>query len=773
MTQDRTEHQSDEQLRRSRKLSVQPTRPPAKIEGYTIQDFVGRGSYGEVWTAIDQKTGKRVAIKFYAQRSNSDVKQLAQEVEKLVVLAADRYVVQLLDVGWDATPPYYVMDYIDHGSLEDRIKSGEPMEVDRAVEVFRDVAMGLMHLHGKGILHCDLKPGNVLLDQDGNPRLADFGQSRLQTDSTSALGTLFYMAPEQANLEAMPDARWDVYGLGALLFTMLTGRPPYYSDQLKSQIESAETLPERLKLYRRALTAAKSPREHRRVPGVDRGLADVIDQCIAAKPGDRFASAESVVDALRLRDFKKERRPLMLLGILGPLVLLSFMSGFGWYAFRQATSKAEEAILTQSAESNRFAAELAASSAAEQLDEYFRVVLDLSRDRDFTRAFVETIESESLATMRRQLSDPNRNMDPVNATVRERFRSHPSRQKLQPFLEKRMSDPNGEYPDAASWFITDRQGNQLAGVFDSGKSDTIGKNYSFRTYFTGEQQDIKGNRKAERAYPVAEDPNQRKIISEPHLSASFPSEASGLWKVAFSAPVLHPQTAESIGIVAVTVNLGSLVDFRNSLKHYVMLVDDRPGENRGVILEHPLFNQLRKDNPADRLPDDLTNITLDVGVVDGQRNVPDPVGGTELGENYDREYIVASIPVAFSSHSVQLEKDSRPENASTQSGLHVLAFEDYQAVVDPSRKLSAGLSRLAMWAILILASVAFAMWFLVARLFREANRKLFATASGGGAATSRSISVASSRSESSARSLPATQKEVSDATIKRPSERSD
>jgi len=84
---DRTEHQSDEQLRQSKKLSVQPTRPPAKIEGYTIQDFVGRGSYGEVWTAIDQKTGKRVAIKFYAQRSNSDVKQLAQEVEKLVVLA--------------------------------------------------------------------------------------------------------------------------------------------------------------------------------------------------------------------------------------------------------------------------------------------------------------------------------------------------------------------------------------------------------------------------------------------------------------------------------------------------------------------------------------------------------------------------------------------------------------------------------------------------------------------------------------------------------------
>ena len=167
---DRTEYQSDDQLRHSKKLSVEPTRPPAKIEGYSIQDFVGRGSYGEVWTAIDQKTGKRVAIKFYAQRSNSDVKQLAQEVEKLVVLAADRYVVQLLDVGWDATPPYFVMDYIDHGSLEDQINSGEPVLVERAVEVFRDVATGLMHLHGKGILHCDLKPGNCLLYTSPSPR---------------------------------------------------------------------------------------------------------------------------------------------------------------------------------------------------------------------------------------------------------------------------------------------------------------------------------------------------------------------------------------------------------------------------------------------------------------------------------------------------------------------------------------------------------------------------------------------------------------------------
>ena len=127
MSFDRTEQQSQEEIRESRDLSLDPQRPPSQVPGYSIQKFLGSGAYGEVWAATNQKTGRKVAIKFYTRRSSSDIQLLAREVEKLVVLAADRYVVQLLDVGWEANPPYFVMDYIEHGSLEDRLTRGKPL----------------------------------------------------------------------------------------------------------------------------------------------------------------------------------------------------------------------------------------------------------------------------------------------------------------------------------------------------------------------------------------------------------------------------------------------------------------------------------------------------------------------------------------------------------------------------------------------------------------------------------------------------------------------
>ena len=187
---DRTLPQTDEDLRRAQERSLRPTKPPMSVPGYQAERFLGAGAYGQVWVAVDGNTGRRVAIKFYNQRGGLDWSLLSREVERLALLFADRYVVQLLGVGWDANPPYYIMEYLEKGSLADRIAAG-PVPVDEAVSLLRDVATGLVHAHGKGVLHCDLKPANILLDQDNKPRLADFGQSRLSHEQAPSLGTMF------------------------------------------------------------------------------------------------------------------------------------------------------------------------------------------------------------------------------------------------------------------------------------------------------------------------------------------------------------------------------------------------------------------------------------------------------------------------------------------------------------------------------------------------------------------------------------------------------
>ena len=291
MPSEHTQHQSPEEQREAQELSLKRSQPPTEVPGYETHRFLGSGAYGEVWVGIDKNTGRQVAIKFFLHGRGVDWSLLSRETEKLVFLAADRYVVQLLDVGWDAEPPYYVMEYIEFGSLEQRLRERGPFDVHDAVARFRELATGLMHAHGRGVLHCDLKPANVLLDQDDRPRLADFGQSRLSHEQTPSLGTLFYMAPEQADLDAIPDARWDVYALGAILYRMLTGEAPFRTKQALDEMESCRDLEHRLKRYREVIRQSRLPAAHRKVPHVDNALADIIDRCLAPNPHKRFPNA--------------------------------------------------------------------------------------------------------------------------------------------------------------------------------------------------------------------------------------------------------------------------------------------------------------------------------------------------------------------------------------------------------------------------------------------------------------------------------------------------
>ncbi|MCH7728222.1 MAG: protein kinase, partial [Planctomycetes bacterium] len=590
MPSDVTQFQSEEDRRRARELSLKKTSPPCDVPGYETQQFLGSGAYGEVWVGVDQNTGRRVAIKFYTHRSSVDWMLLSREVEKLAVLSADRYVVQLLDVGWDADPPYYVMDYIENGSLEDALKRDGPFAVHEAVEFFQEVSIGLMHLHSKGVLHCDLKPANVLLDEDSKPRLADFGQSRLSDEQLPALGTLFYMAPEQADMEAVPDAKWDVYALGALLYCMLTGEPPFRTEKVMSEVDSGMNLGDRLARYRTAIADAPRPQKHRQVAGIDRALVDVIDRCLAVDPRRRFASVQSVLEALEARVDARARKPLLILGVAAPIALLVIMAIFAWQCYVDAISDSKQAIEQRAKLSNDFASQFAAEQVAGRIQRYFRAVEQVAEDANFRELFSTYVQNELIAKQFELLANSNAS-GPEFERLQSQFVRLAERQKLQTYVETLLNHP--KYPVAASWFVCDAAGTQIAAIFDQQpKGQTIGRNYGWRTYFHGSGDDLRPGPGGLRFGTPK--PEQR--ITETHLSAAFESTATNTWKVAISTPIyIEDQFA---GVLALTVDIGKFMKFNNRVHQYAVLVDGRSGRNEGVILHHPLFTELMKNQAA-------------------------------------------------------------------------------------------------------------------------------------------------------------------------------
>ncbi|MAP72676.1 MAG: protein kinase, partial [Planctomycetaceae bacterium] len=297
MKPEHTQRQTDGEQHRSQQLSMQPTESPAELPGYDLVRRLGAGAYGEVWIGVDKNTNRQVAVKFFNHRAGIDWQLLDKEVEKLVSLATARHVVQLLEVGWNHEPPYYVMEYLEQGSVDEFIDNNSPIDLEQCLQMFEDIATGMSHAHAKGILHCDLKPANILLDAEGHARLADFGQSRLTTDQSPALGTLFYMAPEQADLNAAPDIRWDTYGLGAILYTLIEGRPPYHNQQRLKNIENAGELEQRLNAYQTALKVAPNPVEQMKRP-IDPTLQAILGKCLATDPEHRFHSVAAILSEL-------------------------------------------------------------------------------------------------------------------------------------------------------------------------------------------------------------------------------------------------------------------------------------------------------------------------------------------------------------------------------------------------------------------------------------------------------------------------------------------
>ncbi len=539
---EQTAVQDDAERARSKDRSEALPRP--EVPGYEMEQKLGAGSYGEVWLAIHKNTGRKVAIKFFSRFKGLDWPLLKREVGKLVEVVSERRVVHLLHVGWDADPPYYVMEFLSGGSLADRL-SGRTLPVRDTVAVVREVAEALVYLHGKAILHCDLKPANVLLDDRGQIRLADFGPARLGSEAGPAVGTLFYMAPEQAEAGARPDVRSDIYSLGALAYTMLTGKPPYARASGSEGIATSGSTQERIERYKKLIDQSPPPSEHHRVEGIDRPFAAIVDRCLEKDPAKRFENVPQVLEAFAVRDRRATRKPLVVLGLLGPLALLVAFAGVGLLARQQAVSRASSALTQQTLESAEGYAELIAA-----------------------------VVDRNLTAVKRQVERETEEADVVRWIARADSAGNAALQSRTDALYENYRDRH-----IHNWVVADSNAVVLARTpFDE---RVVGSRYAYREWFSG-VEDV-----APEKAPAVASPRNRTGIS-----LAYESTAAGSpLLVSVASPVWSEDRTRVLGVLAATVHLATFNEWIADAEgpkndtgcpdRFAVLL------NRGQLVRHP------------------------------------------------------------------------------------------------------------------------------------------------------------------------------------------
>ena len=257
---------------------------------YRVERIVGGGAMATVVVALDDELGRRVAVKLLDERLASDQSFRARFTREARLAAALSHpnIVTVFDAGEADGRPYIVMEYVEGRALDVRLREEGPLGPQAVEHVARQVCAGLDHAHGHGLVHRDLKPGNLIERSDGTVKIADFGIARADdttelTEAGTIIGTAAYLAPEQA--ESGPvTPRTDLYSLGVVLYELLTDRRPW-------EVESIADLSRR---WTEPLPALP--------PEVPIGLREAVERSLAPDPEDRPASAAEVARLLERRD---------------------------------------------------------------------------------------------------------------------------------------------------------------------------------------------------------------------------------------------------------------------------------------------------------------------------------------------------------------------------------------------------------------------------------------------------------------------------------------
>ncbi len=262
---------------------------------YRLLRLLGRGGMGEVYLAEHVTMHRRAAIKLISPRIGRNPEAVAQFLTEVRSIAALDHpnIVHAYNVDTVGDQYYLVIEYVEGESLQELVDQHGPLPVVEAADVIRQSAEGLKHVHEHGILHCDIKPANLLLNPQGVVKILDLGMARLIQGERAAatesregvLGSVDYMAPELAMQSSSLDGRADIYSLGCTLFFALAGRPPFADGSVTERILKHQMVP--------------APSLASLRPDVPEELVRLCGWMLSKSPDQRPARADSVVEAIQ------------------------------------------------------------------------------------------------------------------------------------------------------------------------------------------------------------------------------------------------------------------------------------------------------------------------------------------------------------------------------------------------------------------------------------------------------------------------------------------
>lgn len=532
---------------------------------YELLERIGEGGMGVVFKARQPRLNRIVALKILRGgwlASSSDVRRFQFEAEAVARLD-HLNIVPVYEAGEIDGRYYFSMKFIEGASLADRVSSYQN-DSRATARLMVTLARAMHHAHQRGIRHRDLKPSNILLDTENRPYVTDFGLAQRDenlagpTIDGSILGTASYMSPEQAaGRSGSVTTAADVYGLGAIFYELLTGRPPFRGETVLETIRQVQSC---------------EPKRPRAInPAVDRDLETICLKCLAKEPARRYGSADALANDLErwLRGEPTLARP-----ISGPerllrwckhhpaavtLVTLAVGSLIAATATAISVARAREAMLvSEVGRSNLYAARFAANTVLSELQSMSAPVANAANDARL-RDLLARNDQPALQAYVEQLGKSA--TDSATGVLR----------------------PESESP-FESWFVLDARGTILAVA--PANPRVIGRDFRGRDYFRGALQ--------HQGEPEG---------SAVHLSRVYRAENDGLSKFALAAPVcVGPKESRLLGVIATTITttptLGP-VQLDDERRKVVLIGREDPNPPAGgapsartpayVILRHPAY----------------------------------------------------------------------------------------------------------------------------------------------------------------------------------------